>query len=41
MLANVGLRVAAVAISILALTYNGDMIVLRRVNMYDKTCLVI
>ena len=40
-LASVGLKVAAVAISILALTYSGDMFVLRRVNMYNKTCLVI
>ena len=36
MLANVGLRVAAVAISILVLTYRGGMIVLRCVNMYKK-----
>ena len=37
MLATVGLRIAAEAISIFALTYSGDMIVLRSVNMYNKT----
>ena len=41
MLANVGLRVAAVAISILVLTYRGGMIVLRCVNTYNKTSLII
>ena len=40
-LASVGLKVAAVAISILALTYSGDTFVLRRVNMYNKICLVV
>ena len=42
-LASIGLRVAAVAVSILALTCNGDMIVqpiLCCVNMCNKTCLV-
>ena len=41
MLASVGLRVAAIAISILALTYGGDVIVLRRVNVNNKVCFVI
>ena len=41
MLANVGLRVVAVAISILVFTYRGGMIVLHCVNMYNKTSLVI
>ena len=41
MLANVGLRVAAVAISIPVLTYRGGVIVLRCVNMYKKTNLII
>ena len=36
MLATVGLRIAAEAISIFALTYSGDMIVLRRINTYNK-----
>ena len=40
MLENVGLRVAAVAISIPVLTYRGGMIVLRCVNMFHKTSLV-
>ena len=40
-LKSVGLRVAAVAISILALAYSGDMIVLRCIRMYNKTHLVI
>ena len=39
-LASIGLRVAAVAVSILVLTYSGDMIVLCFVNMCNKTCLV-
>ena len=33
--------VAGVAVSILVLTYSGDMIVLRCVNTYNKTGLVI
>ena len=41
LLASGRLRVAAAAISILALTCSGDMTVLRRVNTYNKTCLVI
>ena len=41
MLASVGLKVAAVTISILALTYSGDMILLCCINMYNKVCLVI
>ena len=39
MLATIGLRVAAVDTSILALTHSGGMIVLCCVNMYDKTWL--
>ena len=41
MLASVGLSVAAVAISIHALICSGDMIVLRCVNMHNKTGLSI
>ena len=41
MLVSVGLRIAAVAVSIIVLTYSGDMIVLCCVRMYKKMCLVI